>query len=91
MNRLYVLSRISLKYWMQHKKRFFTFMIIVMLGAMALFSSALLIRSEKQAVLDEELTLLGDYDTIFYNISDADVARIIQDHSVTAYGSYTTI
>jgi ABC-type lipoprotein release transport system permease subunit len=91
MNRLYVLSRISLKYWMQHKKRFFTFMIIVMLGAMALFSSALLIRSEKQTVLDEELTLLGDYDTIFYNISDADVARIIQDHSVTAYGSYTTI
>lgn len=88
MRKWMLFCKISAKYWRQHKKRFLTLASIIVLGTAALLSSSLLIRSEKQAVLDEELRLLGDYDIIIYDISDNDGKSISQNNAIKKYGKY---
>lgn len=88
MQKWMLFSKISAKYWVNHKKRLLTFALIVILGTAALISSSLLIRSEKQAVLDEELRLLGDYDIIMYDISDKDGVDFSQNNAVKKFGKY---
>ena len=88
MRKSYLLARLSLQYWRHHKRRFFTFLTALMLGVSALCCTALLIRSEKQAVLEEELRLLGDYDIIAYDLPDSAAEEIRADSDVTAFGKY---
>ena len=88
MKKTLLLSKISLNYWKYHKKRFFTFMILLILGVVALSCASLLIRSEKQAVLDEELRLLGDYDVIVYDLEENTADKITSDDNVSASGMY---
>ncbi|MGN0165613.1 MAG: FtsX-like permease family protein [Lachnospiraceae bacterium] len=83
--------KISTEYWRHHKKRFLTFLSIIVLGTAALLSSSLLLRSEKQAVLDEELRLLGNYDVIIYSISHNDSNSISQNDAIKEYGKYYEI
>ena len=51
MKKIKMLTKISLKYWLHHKRRFFTLMLALVLGVSALCCTALLVRSEKDAVL----------------------------------------
>ena len=50
-----MLAKISLKYWANHKMRLFTLMLTLVFGVSALCCTALLIRSEKHAVLENAL------------------------------------
>ncbi|MBR1764310.1 MAG: FtsX-like permease family protein [Ruminococcus sp.] len=88
MRRSFLLARLSLQYWRNHKRIFFTFLTALVLGVSALCCTALLIRSEKQAVLEEELRLLGDYDLIAYDLPDSAAEEIRADSRVTAFGKY---
>lgn len=88
MRRMLLLARLSLQYWKNHKRRFFTFLTALVLGVSALCCTALLIRSEKQAVLEEELRLLGDYDFIAYDLTDSAAEEIRTDSRVTVSGKY---
>ena len=62
MKMLKLLLKLSSEYWNKHRQRFLSFAFLVMAGSAALCSVALLIRSEKSAILEEELVLLGNYD-----------------------------
>lgn len=88
MRRMPLFFKISVKYWLHHKKRLLTFASIVILGTAALLASSLLLRSEKQAILDEELRLLGDYDIIIYGISESDSNEISTNNAINKYGRY---
>lgn len=68
MSKIKLLSKISLQYWRCHGARFLTLALSVMLGAAALCSTALLLRSEKNLVLEEEFDALGNYDIIMYEM-----------------------
>lgn len=74
----------SFQYWRHHKRRLFTLMLSLVLGVSALCCTALLIRSEKSAVYEEELRLLGDYDKAAFNISYDTAQKIRQDDEVEA-------
>ena len=76
MNKIFLFSKISINYWLHHKKRLFVFLITVVLGCIALYSSGLLIRSNKQAQLDTTLNNTGDYEYTVYDISPQDAAAI---------------
>ena len=66
MEKCKVLVKVSVLYWAQHKRRLLTLAVTIVMGVMALCSCALLVRSEKSEILKKELTILGDYDAIFY-------------------------
>lgn len=88
MKMLFLLSRLSAQYWMKHKKRFLSIFFTVLIGSAALNSVALLIRSEKNAVLEEELVILGNYDIIIYETNQEVYDRLSQLESVEAIGCY---
>ncbi len=88
MNKIKLLFKISFQYWRHHKKRFYMFMIALILGVSALNCAALLIRSEKQAVLDEELRLLGDYDLIVYGTDTNTATALKTDGRISDMGMY---
>lgn len=79
-----MLIKMSFQYWRHHRKRLLTFMLSLVLGVSALCCTALLIRSEKSAVYEEELRLLGDYDRAAFNISCDTAKKIRQDGEVEA-------
>lgn len=78
MGKIRLLSKISWKYWRCHGARFLTLALSVMLGAAALCSAALLLRSEKTLVLEEEFNDLGNYDIIMYEM-DASVGQTLAE------------
>lgn len=88
MRKASLLAKISLEYWRHHTKRFFTLMTVLVLGVSAVCCTALLIRSEKQALLEEELRLLGDYDIIACRISDSTAERLRCEEGVEKLGKY---
>lgn len=78
MEKIKLLSKISWKYWRCHGARFLTLALSVMLGAAALCSAALLLRSEKTLVLEERFDALGNYDIIMYEM-DASVGETLAE------------
>ena len=86
MKKIKMLTKLSLKYWLHHKRRLFTLMLTLVLGVSALCCTALLVRSEKQAVYEEELRLLGNYDNAAHNISLKTAERIRQEEMVEKAG-----
>lgn len=88
MGKIRLLSKISWKYWRCHGARFLTLALSVMLGAAALCSAALLLRSEKTLVLEEEFDDLGNYDIIMYEM-DASVGQTLAEQpEVEGMGCY---
>ena len=85
------LFKISIQYWLQHKRRLLTFMFVIIIGTIALYSSGMLVRSNKQAILDEELRILGNYDMILYSISEQDSSEISSKDYISSYGQYHEI
>lgn len=86
--KLGLLAKVSVQYWKRHTGRLLTFLLIISIGSAALFSSALLIRSNKQMVLEEELCLLGEYDAILYNLTNEEYETIKQQAYISYAGSY---
>ena len=86
MEKIKMLTKISLKYWLHHKRRLFALMLSLVLGVSALCCTALLVRSEKDAVLEEELRLLGDYDSVVYGASDESAEKFRTEDDVSALG-----
>nr|MCR5480370.1 FtsX-like permease family protein [Ruminococcus sp.] len=86
MKKIKMLTKISLKYWLHHKRRLFTLMLSLVFGVSALCCTALLVRSEKDAVLEEELRLLGDYDSVVYGASDESAEKFRAEKDVSALG-----
>lgn len=82
MKKIKMLAKISLKYWLHHKRRLFTLMLTLVLGVSALCCTALLVRSEKDAVLESELYLLGDYDIEILGATEQTVEQIRQNKDV---------
>lgn len=85
---IFTLAKVSLKYWMQHKRSLLTLFITIVLGTAALCCAALLIRSEKMAVLEEELVICGDYDVIVYDVEASYQDKIQDLSSVECLGFY---
>jgi len=81
-------THISLSYWKFHKKNLVSLLSVMIIGVAALFAAALLIRSEKEQVLEKELKLLGDYDAIIYDISEETYENIQNLEGVSAAGAY---
>lgn len=65
-----------------------TLAAVTMLGAAALCLAALLIRSEKSFVMNQELDMLGNYDAIFYGLDQKDMGLISQHGKVSSSGYY---
>ena len=86
MKKTMMLAKISLKYWANHKMRLFTLMLTLVFGVSALCCTALLIRSEKHAVLENALMINGNYDYVIYCISEKTAERIAQDECVDDLG-----
>ena len=80
-----MLAKISLKYWLHHKRRLFTLMLALVLGVSALCCTALLVRSEKDAVLESELYLLGDYDMQILDATEDTVEIISKEKDVNDF------
>lgn len=83
MKMLKLLLKLSSEYWNKHRQRFLSFAFLVMAGSAALCSVALLIRSEKSAILEEELVLLGNYDAIIYETNQAVYEQLLQENDNT--------
>lgn len=86
MKKIKMLTKISLKYWLHHKRRFFTLMLSLVLGVSALCCTALLVRSEKDAVLEEEFRLLGNYDISLYGADDKTAEKLKEDQDIIGLG-----
>lgn len=86
MKKVKMLTKISLKYWLHHKRRLFTLMLTLVLGVSALCCTALLVRSEKDAVLEEELRLLGNYDLSLYGADDETAEKLKDDKDIIGLG-----
>ena len=89
MKMLKLLLKLSSEYWNKHRQRFLSFAFLVMAGSAALCSVALLIRSEKSAILEEELVLLGNYDVIIYETNQAVYEQLLQENEKT--GCYSIL
>lgn len=87
MKKIKMLAKISLKYWLHHKRRLFTLMLSLVLGVSALCCTALLVRSEKDAVLESELHLLGNFDIQIIGASEETVEKLRKDENVIDIGS----
>ena len=86
MSKIKMFTKISIKYWAHHKRRFFALMLSLALGVSALCCTALLLRSEKQAVLEEELRLLGNYDIPVYGITEKTADKLKNEKDITSMG-----
>lgn len=83
-----VLTKVSLRYWGKHKQRLLTMALAIVMGVAALCCCALLVRSEKAAVLEEYLTYMGDYDLIFYESDMETLEKVSGVEGVTDCGYY---
>ncbi len=88
MKTIRLLCKMSFRYWKHHKARFVAFLLTVTLGTAALNCAALLVRSNKDAVLEDELVLLGDYDISIYGISASSMDALEDISGIDAVGSY---
>ena len=88
MERVRVLTKVSFRYWMRHKKRLLTLALAIVMGVAALCCSALLIRSEKTAELDEKLDYYGNYDAIVYETNRETLERVSEIEEVIDVGFY---
>lgn len=88
MNKTILFTKISFSYWLHHKKRLLVFMVSIVLGCIALYSTGMLIRSNKQALLDIILRNIGDYEYIVHDVSREDAEKIAELEQVDDYGMY---
>lgn len=88
MKKAILFSKISFSYWIHHKKRLFVFLLSIVLGCIALYSTGMLIRSNKQALLDLILNNVGDYEYIVFDISEEDAEKIAALERVDDSGKY---
>ena len=86
MKKIKMLTKISLKYWLHHKRRLLTLMLSLVFGVSALCCTALLVRSEKDAVLEEELRILGNYDGVLYGADDDTAEKLKDDKDIIGLG-----
>ena len=88
MKKTKLFMNISVKYWLHHKKRLLVFFAAVALGTAGICSSALLVRTEKKAVLENLRVISGEYEI---KVNDADKEKIISfldEKDGIDYGSY---
>ena len=88
MKKTILFSKISVSYWIHHKKRLLVFALTIILGCLALYSTGMLIRSNKQARLDLILRNIGNYEYIVYDISQEDAKKIANLEQVDDFGIY---
>lgn len=88
MKKVGVFLKLSFRYWKVHFKRMITLAVICILGTVALCFSCLYIRSEKALIMEEELTLLGDYDVVVYGVEETDISLVAEQDAVSSYGFY---
>ncbi|MCM1535516.1 MAG: ABC transporter permease [Clostridium sp.] len=88
MKKTITLTKLSFLYWKTHIKRIMALAAVCILGAAALCFSCLYIRSEKAFVMENMLTLHGDYDAVLYGIEEADIPLVSENDAVTSYGFY---
>lgn len=69
-------------------KRIITLAAVCVLGTAALCFSCLYIRSGKALLMEQRLTLLGNYDLVVYGIEEKDITFFSGNDAVTAYGFY---
>lgn len=87
-----IATLVSLRYWSNHKKRFFTLALTIIIGAAALCCAALMIRSNKVAEYNDRFDgEYGNYDLVIYEISDDVKEKLTALGGVHAYGSYSTL
>lgn len=88
MKKIAMFLSLSFAYWKKHIKRISTLAAVCILGAAALCFSCLYIRSEKTLVMEENLTLQGDYDVVVYGMEEKDLSFISENEDVSSYGFY---
>ncbi len=88
MNKTILFTKMSFSYWLHHKKRLLVFMVSILLGCIALYSTGMLIRSNKQSMMDNILTTIGDYDYIIHDISQEGAERISELEQVDDHGMF---
>ncbi len=88
---LSLLMKISFRYWSRHHQRLFTLALAVVVGTGALCCTALLVRSEKAAMLDTYLGYIGDYDVIFYETDRDGYDTVSEMEGVTDVGYYSEL
>lgn len=80
----------SLLYWKKNISKFLFIFLAVVIGMAAIIVSALLVRSQKIAELEETLVLGGNYDFIFYDVGEETKQAIIGMESVAETGEIIT-
>ena len=88
MSKTVLFFKMSLSYWFHHKKRLSVFMLSIVLGCIALYSTGMLIRCNKQALLDIILRNIGNYEYIVYDVSQEDAQKIAELEQVDDFGKY---
>ena len=83
-----IFLKLSVKYWREHWKRLLTLITMIVMGAAVLCLTALFIRSDKMRLLNRELDMHGDYDAIFYEVTQQDVEKIADNKDVDGCGYY---
>lgn len=83
-----VFLKLSVKYWREHWKRLLTLITMIVMGAAVLCLTALFIRSDKMRLLNRERDMHGDYDAIFYEVTQQDVEKIADNKDVDGCGYY---
>lgn len=82
------LGKISLKYWIHNKKELLILVMSVLLGASAISSALLLIRSNKTSQYEETLSEAGNYDCLIYD-TDYSTYKYFKDlPEITNAGCY---
>lgn len=80
----------SLLYWKKNISKFLFIFLAVVIGMTAIIVSALLVRSQKIAELEETLMLGGNYDFIFYDVGEETKQAITGMESVAETGEIIT-
>lgn len=83
-----IFLKLSVKYWGKHWKRLLTLVTMIIMGAAVLCLTALFIRSDKMRLLNRELDMLGNYDVVFYEVTQQDAEKIADNKGVDACGYY---
>ena len=83
-----IFLKLSVKYWREHWKRLLTLITMIVMGAAVLCLTALFIRSDKMRLLNRELDMLGNYDAVFYEVTQKDAEKIADNKDVDGCGYY---
>ena len=73
-----IFLKLSVKYWREHWKRLLTLITMIVMGAAVLCLTALFIRSDKMRLLNRELDMLGNYDAVFYEVTQQEKLQTIR-------------